>query len=551
MNKFNLGRKFQLHYFTFIVAYVFFCTTVQNLAFWRAIYRVLSFDSLSTIFFALSLPVVLFCILNFFFSLILCKYLVKPLAILFLFLSALAQYFSWSYGTYINKEMLMNIVQTDIHEATALLTPKLFIWLFFLAVLPSLFIFRVQLVYTRPVWKSVLFRMASMLGSVIVMLVIILLLFKQYSFFGRNNSSLQQLITPVNYVKAVVYYVKQFAPVQNRPFVSIGQDAIRLVNHQKGQKPTLLVLVVGEASRAENFSLNGYSRDTNPLLSKQNNVINFKNATSCGTATAISVPCMFSNMERKEYSETTAMYQENVLDILARVGINILWRENDSGCKGVCDRVPTQHVADYIKNVSPPEGLYHDEYLLEGLDHYIKQQKKDTVIVLHTNGSHGPSYYQRYPEKFNQFLPSCQTSQVQDCSKTELINVYDNTIFHVDYVLNEVIELLKHHNNKFETAMVYMSDHGESLGEGGMYLHGMPYNIAPKQQFEIPMIFWFSDQFMQSRQINLHHMQQKAAQEVYSHDHLFHTMLGLMSVSTKEYKKQLDIFAPAESGKKH
>lgn len=548
MSKFNFGKRIQLNHFTFILIYVLFCTVAQNLPFWRFAYSGFHPDSMPAVLFALTLPIFIFCILNCFFSLILWKFITKPLAILFLFLSAAAQYFSWNYGTYIDKDMIVNIVQTDIHEASALLTPKLFIWLFFFAVLPSAFIVRMKLVYTKPIWKSLLIRIANIVGSILVLLVVVLLLFKQYSFFKRNNSNFYQIVTPINYVKGIESYIEQFTS-QNRPFVLIGQDATRSFANQKGRKNSLIVLVVGEAARAENFSLNGYSRLTNPLLSKQANLINFRKATSCGTATAVSVPCMFSNMQREEYSESQANYQENLLDILARVGINILWRENDAGCKGVCDRVPNQNVADYLQKASPAEGLYFDEYLLDGLDQYIQKQKNDTVIVLHTNGSHGPAYYQRYPEKFNQFLPSCQTNQVQDCSHTALVNVYDNTILYVDHVLNEIVELLKRHNGQFETAMLYVSDHGESLGENGIYLHGMPYRIAPKQQMEVPMIFWSSDDFMQSRQINLQAIQQKAATQDYSHDNLFHTMLGLMGVSTKEYKKSLDIFAPPVSKK--
>ena len=297
---------------------------------------------------------------------------------------------------------------------------------------------------------------------------------------------------------------------------------------------------MGETSRAANFSLGGYAHDTNPRL-KQDNVVYFPNTTSCGTATAISVPCMFSNMPRQNYDEELAHHQEGLLDIIQRAGIQVLWNENDGGCKGACDRVPHQDVTALNLPGLCIDGECQDEALFHQLEDYINNLQHDGVIVLHTIGSHGPTYYNRYPAAFRKFTPTCDTSQIQTCTQEQLVNTYDNTILYIDYIVDKAIKLLQSKQDKFTTSLVYLSDHGESLGEDGVYLHGLPYSIAPETQKHIPMLIWLSEDYQKRYGVDNQCLQKEAQQKNFSQDNLFSTMLGMTGVSTKEYRAQDDI----------
>lgn len=281
-------------------------------------------------------------------------------------------------------------------------------------------------------------------------------------------------------------------------------------------------------------------RETNPRLAKDN-VVYFPNTASCGTATAVSVPCMFSDMPREHYKEELAQHQEGVLDIIQRAGINVLWNDNDGGCKGACDRVPHQNVTALNLPGQCINGECYDEVLFHGLEEYINNLQGDGVIVLHTIGSHGPTYYNRYPPQFRKFTPTCDTNEIQTCSKEQLVNTYDNTLVYVDYIVDKAINLLKEHQDKFTTSLVYLSDHGESLGENGIYLHGLPYAIAPDSQKQVPMLLWLSEDYQKRYQVDQNCLQKQAQTQHYSQDNLFSTLLGLTGVETKYYQAADDI----------
>lgn len=253
---------------------------------------------------------------------------------------------------------------------------------------------------------------------------------------------------------------------------------------------------------------------------------------------------MFSNMPRQGFDGGLASHQEGLLDILQRAKVNVLWQENDGGCKDVCTRVPMVDVTSLKLPGLCTSGECHDEALFHGVEDYINKLDNDGIIVLHTIGSHGPSYYQRYPDAFKKFTPTCDTNQIQTCTQEALTNTYDNTILYVDFVLDKAINLLKQHQDKFNTSLVYLSDHGESLGENGIYLHSMPYSIAPKQQTHVPMLMWLSPGYQQQQAIQDTCLRQNAKQQEYSQDNLFHTILGMFTIATKEYQPQLDILQP-------
>ncbi len=531
-----------------IIGSALFFAAVQNIAFWGQVWSLLAPNSGKEWLFLVSMVFFLVAALTLIFACLLWRFSTKVVLTVFLLASAGTNYFALSYGVYMDKSMVANVLETTGYEAITLFTPKFAIWMTVFGVLPCLLVWRLRIVRSGPLWRRGLMRLGLLLGSACVVLAVCLPIYQDYAAFIRNNKQIVKLLTPSSYINGVIGYGKQIS-AKSRPLLLIGTDAQRLpVGTNETRKKSLLVIVVGETSRAQSFSLNGYERETNPRLKQQADLINFRDVSSCGTATAVSLPCMFSNMPRSSYSGSTAERQENLVDVLQRAGINLFWRENDSGCKGVCDRIPTQEVSSYVKRASLAEGLFDDEVLLQDLDAYIQSQTDDTVIVLHTNGSHGPAYYQRYKEAMEQFKKSCRTNQIQDCSQESLINVYDNTILHVDLVLDETIKLLQKHTAEFDTAMLYLSDHGESLGENGLFLHGTPYAIAPKEQTQVPMMLWTSADFLPSRQINAECVRNKATTETFSQDYLFHSVLRLMRVQTKEYNAQLDLFTGCDQG---
>jgi lipid A ethanolaminephosphotransferase len=318
---------------------------------------------------------------------------------------------------------------------------------------------------------------------------------------------------------------------------------------QKSAKPPLLILVVGETARAANFSLNGYARETNPELAKEN-ITSFLDVHSCGTSTAASVPCMFSHLGREAYDKRDADY-ETLLDVLKHAGLSVLWRDNNAGCKGTCTHVDSED----LSHAQDPEFCTgqecFDEVMLHQLDERVAAMSKGgpvkgMVIVLHQKGSHGPAYYLRSPKAFKKFMPECESNALQSCSREQVINAYDNTILYTDHFLAQTIDWLKGRSEQFDTAMMYVSDHGESLGENNTYLHGLPYMIAPDVQKHVPMVVWMSPQMEQRSGITTTCLQGQRKAEL-SHDHLFHSVLGLLDVKTGIYRADRDLFKACEA----
>ncbi|CNI34525.1 phosphoethanolamine transferase EptA [Yersinia rohdei] len=536
----NVRYKLQCNSLVFILACALFFTLCQNALFIHQAWSLIRFDNSDSYFFAATIPLVIFCALNIIFSLLAIPLLRKPIIILFLLGSAVANYFMFSYGAVIDANMMQNAFETNAQEATALFTPRMAIWLLVLGILPAIIICFVRIRATRPWWYMLGLRMANILISIVIILLVAAFFYKDYASLIRNNKSIVKMITPSNFVSGSIQFAKHKYFASNMALVTIGDDAHKgpLITGQP--KKTLVILVVGETARAENFSLGGYGRDTNPRLQKQQ-VTYFKNASSCGTETAVSVPCMFSNMPRENYDATLASHQEGLMDILARAGLNVLWRENDGGCKGACDRIPHQDVTQLQLTADCEKGVCLDNALLYKLDNYINGLQGDAVIVLHQMGSHGPAYYRRSSPETRQFTPTCDSNQIQDCTAQELVNTYDNSILYTDAMLDNTIKLLQQHHNKFNTALVYLSDHGESLGENGMYLHGTPYMFAPRQQTHIPLLMWLSPEYSASYDINRQCLSDSAQHDSVSQDNLFHTLLGMMNIQTTEYQPGMDL----------
>lgn len=476
---------------------------------------------------------------NLLLGLIAWPYVFKPVMSLLFMLTALVSYFMSEYGVMIDAEMIQNVVQTDSLETRDLLTTKMGLFALLLGLLPTVWLWKTPILYRRPL-RELGMRLATLLATLLVLAGTVYFSYKDLASLFRNNRQLVYLITPTNYLAAATRYVHHRSKENPAEVAPLGTDARKSAAWAAHSRKTVLVLVVGETARADHFALNGYTRDTNPRLGKEPGLINFGTVHSCGTATAVSVPCMFSNLGRRDYSASAAGSRENLLDVLRHAGFDVLWRDNNTGCKGVCARVAFENLAyETDPDLCQDDGCY-DDILLRGLDRKLGDLTQDSVIVLHQKGSHGPAYYKRYPERFERFTPVCRTSELILCPPQELINAFDNTILYTDHVLAELIGLLRAHG-ELNSAMIYLSDHGESLGEANAYLHGMPYAFAPEAQKHIPAMMWFSDGYRRELGIDVRCLAARKDRP-WTQDNLFHSVLGALDVQTRVRDPGLDLF---------
>ncbi len=512
-----------------VVLVVFF-----NWAFFRGVIDLYPFTRANAGF-LISLAILLACIHILLLALVGHRVILKPLVIVVLLVAATAAYFMDSYHVVIDDTMIHNMLLTDTGEALDLFSGKLLLYVVLLGVLPSLLISRVR-IEKRPLGAALFSRLKLLAGTLVVAAASLYLFSSHYASFFREHKALRAYANPVYLVYSAGKYMKGRMK-KALPFQSIGGDAH--LGTGDGRK-RLVIFVVGETARFDRLSLNGYGRDTTPRLEKEG-VISFDNVWSCGTSTAVSVPCMFSVYGREAYDQERVLATENVLDILQRAGVAILWRDNNSSSKGVAKRVPHE---DFKTPDNNPvcDIECRDEGMLAGLQAYVdRHQDRNILIVLHQMGNHGPAYYKRYPPAFERFKPVCGTNQLEKCSTQELDNAYDNAILYTDYFLSKVIGFLKANAGRFETGMLYVSDHGESLGENGLYLHGLPYLFSPESQRHVPALLWLAKGFDHVNAARL----RESRHHHYSHDNIFHTLLGLMGVQTRLYKKEMDMLAPA------
>ncbi|WP_377701624.1 phosphoethanolamine transferase [Pseudoduganella sp. UC29_71] len=467
---------------------------------------------------------------------------IKPVLIVLVVSAAGASYFINQYGIQIDKAMIQNVIETDLREARELLSWKMLLTISLLGILPSVLLARTTLEFA-PLKRHLALGGGTAAASVLIAAAILILFFKSYAPAVREHRELRFLLTPSNVIQAINGYARQkwAKPLVVAP---LGTDAVKGPTWNGQLRRSVTIIVLGETARAMNFSLNGYARLTNPLLTGRPGLINFSNVSSCGTSTAVSLPCVFSALGREHYSDTKAQGQEGLLDVLRHAGFGVLWRDNNSGCKGVCARVEYEDLSQpEVGNAFCNAEECYDERLLENLPEIIRNAKKDLVIVLHQKGSHGPAYWKRYPAAHGKFGPVCETNDLEKCSRESIIAAYDNTILYTDLLLSKTIDLLEKtaKSEDVDTAMIYFSDHGESLGESNMYLHGAPYIIAPEEQTHVPFMLWFSERFSQRFRVDTKCVAARSEQK-FTHDNVFHSVLGLLDVSTAVYNPGLDLF---------
>lgn len=463
------------------------------------------------------------------------KYLHKPMLILALMIGAICAYFTDSYGTIFDTHMLMNGLETDQAEAMDLFAPAFLIRVIGLGIVPALIVSKLP-IKEMPFKVAALQKIGALVVSIVLVATCLLPFGDQYASFFRQHKQVRYYANPVMPIYSSIKLGTDKLDEMRRPktltahALDAKQDAKQIAS--TSSKPKLMVLVVGETVRADHINLNGYARNTMPLLSKTKDIYSYQDVSSCGTSTAYSVPCMFSYAGQDKFDVDMASYHENVLDTLRKQGVNVVWRDNNSSSKGVADRVTFE---DYKTKASNPECDVEcrDIGMLKDFDKLVTSSKeaqtKDTLLVLHQMGNHGPAYYKRYPKEFEVFKPTCLSNELSKCDTQSVINAYDNAIVYTDYFLHNIIETLKPYEQDYDVVMVYLSDHGESLGENNIYLHGLPYKIAPKAQKHVPVIIWSPASNHIDSQDMISQLNKPA-----SHDYLTPTLLQYFNISTQE-----------------
>ncbi|MCP5327282.1 MAG: phosphoethanolamine--lipid A transferase [Sinobacteraceae bacterium] len=474
------------------------------------------------------------------------RWLVRPLLTLAVIVAAVAAYYMRTFAVILDPTMIQNVLRTDVREARDLLNWSMLAWVAASSALPVAIIWWVRL--ARPgMARALLRRAGAVLAALLVAALALLAVARDLTSLMRNQHEARYLITPGNVLYGLGLNSLRRVVDANTPREALGRDAA-VLRVSMTARPRVLVLVVGETARAANFSLLGYARLTNPELALRD-VISFGQVSACGTSTEVSLPCMFSARGREDYDERRIRNSEGLLDVLVHAGYIVKWIDNQSGCKGVC--------AGGGIEVSRPDvrtapGLCagdecYDGALVQRLKGELESIRGDTVIALHMMGNHGPAYFKRYPPQFRRFTPDCRTAQLRDCTREQVVNAYDNAILYTDHVLASLVDVLQNSSADIDSALLYVSDHGESLGEKGLYLHGIPYAIAPSQQTHVPMLLWLSAALTDSGDVNAHCLRARV-DRAYSHDNLFHSVLGLLNVSTSAYRAERDIFEGCRGG---
>jgi lipid A ethanolaminephosphotransferase len=546
------SSKLGIHPSWLIVLTSLWLATICNFALWREIVRLPEMNDWRAVWFGVAFAVLIAALICMLMTLLCWRWTLKPVIALFLTSAAFGAYFMLSYGVVIDEAMMVNVLHTDLRESADLASWKLVLVVLFMAVLPIVLLWKIP-VKRLGFFKIIGSNALLFIASLVVFAVVLFPIYQDFASTMRNNIQLRFLINPLNSFYGLAQLATQPLQTGTNTLQPIATDAKLGATYKDQPKIPLLVLVVGETARSGNFSINGYDRDTTPALKqlKKNNdntgvLTSFDNAWSCGTSTATSLPCMFSHLGKTAFEASEAKY-ENLLDALEHAGVAVIWLENQSGCKGICDRVYSDATQKIDLSELCKTGECFDEIMLKNLTERFNQipfQKLNNgvVVVMHQMGSHGPAYYKRSPEAFKKFKPECATNVLQDCTKAEITNAYDNTIAYTDHFLSKVVDYLKDKQPHVQSAMMYVADHGESLGENNIYLHGLPYVIAPDAQKHVPWISWLSNDFLASRKLNPTCLATQTTKKL-SHDSYFHTVLGLMDIQTQLYKSELDIFA--------
>lgn len=505
-----LKNNFKITHFVVIMSSLLFI--LFHYPFFKFVFNNVDYKSFTGVSIIVSLVIAMLVanafalFLIFFFS----RLVGKILLVLFFIINAVAVYFINTYSVIIDESMIGNVLNTNYSESSSFFSIKLVLYVVFLGILPSIFIIKAKII-TVTVKKF----LVSISLTLLFLLTLAFANASNWLWIDKNSKTLGGLAMPWSYaVNIPLFYIHQFK--KNEKEILLPDATI------KDNQKSVVILVIGESARSENFSLYGYPKNTNPLLSKIPNVSHF-NATSDATYTTAGIKSIV------EHENTDELY-EILPNYLYRNNVDVIWRTTNWG-------EPPVHIKNYQNREAlmpncKGDGCDYDGILLSGLKEQILASKKNKIlIVLHTSTSHGPTYSKKYPAQFEIFKPVCNSVELGNCSHTELVNAYDNTIVYTDYLLANVIEDLKQ-LQEYKSAMIFVSDHGESLGENNLYMHGLPRSIAPKQQYEIPFIVWTSDNSARQMKPN----------KILTQNYVFHSVLNFLNIQSPVYKEQMNIF---------
>ncbi len=511
LKKINLNKlkESKLYYFVLIVSLI--NLVLYHIPFYKFVYNNLDTRGLSGILLLISLTILAISLNAFVFyiGLFLLRKVGKWILVLFFNINAICIYFITTYGVIIDKSMIGNVLNTNYDESSSFFSFGLILYIILLGVLPSILITKIKIVYVK--FKRFIIHIS---------LTLVFLLSLSYAnatnwlWIDKHSKTLGALVMPWSYVVNTCrfYHHKN---KQNKKQILLPNATI------KDNEKSIAVLVIGESARSKNFSLYGYEKNTNPLLSKINNVHAYK-AQACATYTTTAVKCILEHKKSRKLYEILPNY-------LYRNGLEVIWRSNNWGEPTV--NIKNFHKRKDLAKSCEGENCEYDEILLSGLQEEILASDKNKIlIVLHTSTSHGPAYYKKYPPEFNKFSPVCKSVELSKCSQEELINSYNNTIVYTDYILATLIEELKQ-LEEYNTCMLFVSDHGESLGENNLYMHGLPNSIAPQEQLEIPFIVWTSEGSKELKD-----------NDVLSQHNVFHSILDFLAIESPIYDENMSIF---------
>lgn len=533
---------------TLVVIASLWLAVLGNLALWRNLLALPDLTGWHGLWVGTAFAIIIASVVTALLALLAWRWTLKPAISVLLLLAAFASHYMLMYGIVVDTPMLINVLQTDTREARDQLSWRLLVTVLTLAIVPMVWLWRQPIIHLTGL-QQVVRNTSLFTGAMAVAFGATQLVFQDFSSLMRNYTEMRYQINPLNSIYAVLDMTVIPAERPRGPMQPLAEDA-HIATHAGAptKHPPLLVLVLGETARSQNFSLNGYPRTTNPELAKEN-VTSFTRVSSCGTSTAESLPCMFSHLGRAGFDKRSHEF-ENLLDVLQRAGYAVIWIDNQSGCKAQCDRIPNINTSNLTVPGYCAGGECRDTVMLTRVEAEIaklpaERRARGTVVVMHQMGSHGPAYFKRTPAEFKPFTPECTDTSLSQCDRAQVVNAYDNTIVFTDYFLSRVIGWLKSQEKTSTPAMLYVSDHGESLGEKNIYLHGLPYSVAPPEQTTVPMITWLSPGFEHLSRVSTRCLQTQRDKPL-SHDNLFHSVIGLMGVKTSIYQRELDFFAPCE-----
>lgn len=431
--------------------------------------------------------------------------------------NAVALYFIVTYQVILDRSMMGNVFNTNTQEAADLFHPTLLLYVLLLGLLPAWIVSRIQIEKTGRI------RLLSHAAVIFLTGVTVMYLNAgRWLWLDEHSKRIGGMAMPWSYtINAIRHQMKE------------SQKAKRLLKLPDAiftsDSKMLVVLVIGESARAQNFSLYGYAKQTNPRLEKES-VIALGPVRATATYTTASVHSMLSSRgaDSDDY--------EPLPSYLHRHGVDVIWRTNNWGEPRI--DVDTYQRDSDLRERCEGRGCAYDEVLLTNLKERITtSERKKIFVVLHTSGSHGPTYYKKYPKAFEHFTPVCRSVDLKSCTRNSLLNSYDNTILYTDYFLSRTIALLKSLKDT-PSMMLYISDHGESLGEHGLYLHGTPFALAPDEQKMIPFIVWRSPTF--ERRTGASSVKTRST---YGFKNVFHTVIGAFDMQSSIYDKELDLFS--------